>query len=119
MLQRPLSYLLILLTLSSGFTRLYFYVGYELNKSYIATILCENISKPELMCSGKCYLVKKIKQAEKSHQKTTSKRFISDHFLITGSLFQSFIRGTDVYRIEPYRMYFSVNIHSVFHPPQA
>lgn len=122
MLQKALSYLLILLTLSSGFTRFYFYVGYELNKNYIATVLCENKAKPELNCNGKCYLMKKIKQAEKTDQKpaqTTSKRFLSDNFLSTVFRFKFYIRQTAVYFPAASIHHFSLNDSSVFHPPQA
>lgn len=122
MLQKPLSYLLILLTLSSGFTRLYFYMGYELNKNYIATVLCENKAKPELQCEGKCFLKKKIKQAEKQEQKseqTSSKRFFSDHFLLSQYHFKSFFRQIAVYLPAPSQSYYSQNATAIFHPPQA
>jgi len=39
------------------------YAGFELNKTYIATTLCENRDKPQLHCNGRCYFMKKIKQA--------------------------------------------------------
>lgn len=122
MLQKPLSYLLILLTLSSGFTKLYFYVGYELNKNYIATVLCENKARPKLQCNGKCYLTKKISQAEKSEQKqdqSSSKRFFSDHFLITDYRFKFFIRQTATYLPDAVPSFLSLNATAIFHPPQA
>ena len=37
---------------------------YQLNKEYVATVLCENKNKPELKCCGKCYLNKQLKKAE-------------------------------------------------------
>jgi len=41
---------------------------YNLNRDYIASVLCENRDKPELACNGKCYLNKKIKESkEHSH----------------------------------------------------
>ena len=122
MLQKPLSILLIFLTLSSGFTKLYLYAGYELNKNYIAAVLCENKAKPEMHCNGKCYLAKKLKQAEKSEQKpeqSNSKRFFTDHFLITGFRFKSFIRQTAFYLPGPDHRYYSLEGNSIFHPPQA
>jgi hypothetical protein len=122
MLQKPLSILLIFLTLSSGFTKLYLYAGYELNKNYIAAVLCENKAKPEMHCNGKCYLAKKLKQAEKSEQKseqTNSKRFFADHFLITVFRFKSFIRQTAFYLPCPDHRYYSLAGNSIFHPPQA
>ncbi|QRR00061.1 hypothetical protein [Dyadobacter sandarakinus] len=45
---------------------------YQLNKEYIARVLCENRDKPQLHCNGHCYLAKKLKkQQEAQDQKTT------------------------------------------------
>jgi hypothetical protein len=121
-LQKPLSYLLILLTLCSGFTKFYFYVGYELNKTYISTTLCENRDKSQLDCKGKCFLKKKISQAEKQEQKqerSGSKSFFNDHFLISQYRFRSIIRQTDVYVPSPAPSYDFLNSQAVFHPPQV
>lgn len=122
MLRRTLSYILILLILSSGFTRFYFYVGYELNKNYIATVLCENINKPELKCDGKCYLSKKIKQAEKEDQKseqTASKTMLSQNFIFTNFHFKSYLRQIATIYPAGINIYLSKISKSVFHPPQA
>lgn len=122
MLRRTLSYMLILLILSSGFTRFYFYVGYELNKNYIATVLCENINKPELKCNGKCYLSKKIKQAEKEDQKpgqTASKTMLSQNFIFTDFHFKSYLRQIATIYPAGINIYLSKTSKSVFHPPQA
>jgi hypothetical protein len=37
---------------------------YECNKVYIAQNLCENRSRPELNCCGKCYLRKQLAKAD-------------------------------------------------------
>lgn len=41
---------------------------YNLNKTYVAAVLCENKSKPELNCCGKCYLRKQMKKTEEGTQ---------------------------------------------------
>lgn len=64
MLQRFIAYLLIVSLLTVNFTRLFIYAGFELNRGYIAAKLCENRDKPWMHCNGKCYFIKKIKQAE-------------------------------------------------------
>jgi hypothetical protein len=64
MLQRITAYLLIVSLLSANFSRFFIYAGFELNRNYIATKLCENRNKPQLHCNGKCYFMKKLKQAE-------------------------------------------------------
>lgn len=44
------------------FSQLGVLAGYELNKDYIASVLCVNRDKPEMHCDGKCYLKKKLQQ---------------------------------------------------------
>ena len=62
--------LLIITIISSSFSRFFIYAGFEMNKSYIIAKLCENRNKPWLHCNGKCYLMKKIKQAEDKQSNT-------------------------------------------------
>ncbi|MEB0263104.1 MULTISPECIES: hypothetical protein [unclassified Mucilaginibacter] len=64
MLHRLTAYLLIVSLVSANFSRFFIYAGFELNRNYIATKLCENRNKPQLHCNGKCYFMKKVKQAE-------------------------------------------------------
>ncbi|RFZ83336.1 hypothetical protein DYU05_14470 [Mucilaginibacter terrenus] len=66
MLQRITAYLLIFSLVTVNFTRLFIYAGFELNRNYIAEKLCENRDKPWMNCNGKCYFMKKIKQAEQN-----------------------------------------------------
>ncbi|RCH55979.1 hypothetical protein DJ568_04300 [Mucilaginibacter hurinus] len=56
---------------------LFVYAGYELNRGYIAAKLCENRAKPVMHCNGKCYLAKKIKQAEEKEKKNASQQLKS------------------------------------------
>lgn len=47
---------------------------FQLNKEYIARVLCENRDRPELHCDGKCYLAQRLKtQQEKQDQQTTER----------------------------------------------
>ncbi|WP_432328376.1 hypothetical protein ACRQ5D_01315 [Mucilaginibacter sp. P25] len=64
MLQRITAYLLIFSLITVNFSRFFIFAGFELNRNYIATKLCENRNRPWLHCDGKCYFAKKIKQAE-------------------------------------------------------
>lgn len=70
MFKRFLALLLIVLIVSANFTRLFIYAGYQVNQKYIAAKLCENRDKPWLNCNGRCYLMKKIKQAEDKERST-------------------------------------------------
>lgn len=77
-------FLLFALT-SSQLSQLFIYAGFELNRNYIANTLCENRDKPELHCDGKCFLIKKLKQAEEKEKKQAQeaqKKNFQDHYLI-------------------------------------
>jgi hypothetical protein len=41
---------------------------FHLNRTYIASKFCVNKTKPELRCNGKCFLSKKLKEAEKKQE---------------------------------------------------
>lgn len=47
---------------------------YQLNKDYIARVLCDNRSRPELHCDGQCYLAKKLKAQQEKQDKETTER---------------------------------------------
>lgn len=57
-------------TLSPWGTVAYFHI----NRDYIAKILCENRTRPQLNCNGKCYLAKKLKQQQDKKDKETTER---------------------------------------------
>ena len=64
MLNRVCILLLIVALFGDNFSRFFVYAGFELNRKYIAENLCVNRDKPWMHCNGKCYFMKKIKQAE-------------------------------------------------------
>lgn len=87
MFKRFLALLLIVLIVSANFTRLFIYAGYQVNQKYIAEKLCENRNKPWLNCHGRCYLMKKIKQAEdkeRSTERQIQKNLFQDAFMTAG-----------------------------------
>lgn len=43
---------------------------YNLNIKYIIEEFCENKNRPELACKGKCFLKKKIAEADKAEKET-------------------------------------------------
>ena len=51
-------------TLHAGCVTIWFFA----NRGYIAEKLCINKDKPTLKCHGKCYLAKKLKEAENEKQ---------------------------------------------------
>ena len=60
--------LLLVFTIQLAHTALV-YVWYFANKTYVATVLCENKDNKKMHCNGKCYLKKKISQAEQQSEK--------------------------------------------------
>jgi hypothetical protein len=68
MLKQVLAYILVLTTLAANCTQLFVYAGFEINQKYIAAELCINRNRPELHCNGKCYLMRKLKQAEQKEK---------------------------------------------------
>jgi hypothetical protein len=83
MLNRIVAYVLITALVCSTFQRYVIYAGYELNNKYIASKLCENRDKPWMHCNGKCYFMKKLKQAEereKSEEGQAQKSLIQQVF---------------------------------------
>jgi hypothetical protein len=81
MVRQFIAYLLIVAVVSANFSRFFIYAGFELNKNYIATHLCENRDKPWLHCNGKCYFMKKIRQAqekEKNDERQSQKNLFQE-----------------------------------------
>ncbi len=44
------------------------FVDYQLRKDYIARYLCENRTRPDLHCDGKCYLAKRLQAVQEQEQ---------------------------------------------------
>ena len=47
---------------------------FHINRDYIAKVWCENQSRPQLNCNGKCFLAKKLKLQQDKKDKETSER---------------------------------------------
>lgn len=120
MLKRSFCCFLIVLLSISSFTRLFYFAGYELNKTYIATVLCINKNKPELNCNGKCFLSKKIAEAEKKQQSDEKKiqKDLSQQVMIVSTFkinFQS--ENLSTYKTLYQKTYYFQKVNSIFHPP--
>jgi len=69
MLKRIICICLLVALIGSNFSRFFIYAGFELNHKYIAENLCVNKSRPWLHCNGKCYFMRKIKEAQDNEKK--------------------------------------------------
>lgn len=83
MISRLIAFTLLLALISSNLSTLFVYAEFKSNQRYIAETLCENKDKPQLNCEGKCYLMKKLKDAEekeKQQEKQAQKKVAHDLF---------------------------------------
>ena len=67
-------YWLLLATLLPTFSQWGIIAHYQLNKAYIARVLCQNRDKPQLHCDGQCYLAKQLKARQDKQDKETTER---------------------------------------------
>jgi len=124
MQKRLTAWLLIFSVLAVNYSRLFVYAGFKLNQSYIAARLCENRNKPLLHCNGKCYLMKKIRQAEDKQnnaERQAQKNVLQDVFFISNIMSTNTLWCTDTGDTFPpakNRGNLSGAILSIFRPPQ-
>jgi len=75
MMNRIIAICLLIAMTGSSLSRFFVYAGFEMNQKYIASVLCENRNRPEMHCNGKCYLMKKLKQAEEKEKRQEENNF--------------------------------------------
>ena len=78
MLRLLLAIFLIIALISASFSRFFVYASFHFNRTYITKELCENKNRPLMNCQGKCYLMKKLKQAEENEKKQTDKNNLNN-----------------------------------------
>lgn len=122
MLKRITGWLLIVTVLSANYSNLFVYAGFKLNQNYIAANLCVNRNKPWLHCNGRCYLMKKIQQAnekEKAEERQNQKNGFQETFCeaVKSVKFHTFLLRTIS---TPYRAPApSASLSAIFRPPQV
>lgn len=118
--------IILLLSLSfQSLVKLGVVAWYEINKQYVATVLCENKAKPQMKCNGKCYLKKQLAKAEeKSDSKSKNRqhnetRAEAVDFIITEALsFPFFSTAPAAIENDYYADTYGINYSpSIFHPP--
>ncbi len=121
MVRRLSAYLLIVALVAANFSRLFIYAGFELNRNYIATKLCENRNKPWLHCNGKCYFLKKIRQAqekEKSDERESQKNLFQEASFIQQPDIRFYSQVLQVMQVPVHRITLPVVNRPIFQPPQ-
>ena len=113
--------LLIILVISSSFSRFFIYAGYEMNRSYIANKLCENRNRPWLHCNGKCYLMKKIKQAEEKQNaadREAQKNLVQESYCEAIPALKFYTQLLQVIPIPNNRIELPDGYNAILRPPQ-
>lgn len=67
-LKSVLPFCMVCVLLLNNFSRYFMNIAFTLNQPYLAKNSCENRNKPNLHCNGKCFLRKKIIQAQQKEQ---------------------------------------------------
>jgi len=122
MLNRLVVVTLLVALISCNLSRFFVCAGFSLNQNYIAATLCENKGRPWLHCNGRCYLMKKLRQAEqkeKSAEREMQKNLFQEALFTAdaGLKFQSSLLGvvsTPYHCTDPYG-----SPGAVFQPPKA
>jgi len=121
MLNRAIAYLLMVTLVAANFSHLFIYAGFELNRHYIASSLCENRDKPWLHCNGKCYFIKKIKQAEekeRSDERQSQKNLFQEAFFPIAAKIKFHSVLLQVIPVPNSRIILPKIISIIFRPPQ-
>lgn len=125
MLKKCTIWLFVFTVFTANFSGLLVYVGFQLNQEYITTKLCENRDKPWMHCNGKCYLMKKVQEAEKNENNRTAKNNLNNlqiPFFQNNNTpgFQQAILSADHKSSFPNYtyLYSSHYINSIFRPPK-
>lgn len=100
------------------------FLDYVLHYHYIATELCENKTKPDLGCNGKCHLKKELAKAYKndvpaSNEKKSETTETVVLFIVNIPVFTFEKTNKSILRIhsEYQNLYSHLDTHSVFRPP--
>ncbi|RZK83027.1 MAG: hypothetical protein EOO92_00635 [Pedobacter sp.] len=123
MINRIIAIFLLLALVSANLSGLFIFAEFKINQKYIAATLCDNRSKPELQCNGKCYLMKKMKDAlekEKKQEQANQKKGTQEFCVLNSSVVLSIVTSP-LPKEEP--AYLQANLPNIsfdiLHPPPA
>lgn len=123
MINRLIAITLLLALISTNLSRFFIYVEFKANQKYIAAALCENRDKPQMHCNGKCYLMKKLKEAEdkeKKQEEASQKKGGQDVFILNSLPVISFYEFTPKKKTPAFVSFKLPKISSeILHPPPA
>lgn len=116
---------LLILMLVKAWVLPLLYLDFEIRKDYIVANLCVNRDKPILLCNGKCYLTKKVKETREKEERQAENDYLShllfqvmdNRMTVFGDFGSSFtLRPFVYYQFNP-----ALTAHNpasdIFHPP--
>lgn len=126
MLNRVIVFILLACVISTYFSRDIAIAGFDLNQKYIAEKMCENKDKPWMHCNGRCYLMKKVKQAEDNEKKQANRDLRNNlqafYYLLPSTTIQkSYLKDTIAQRFKIHYTSCYTNQYnsSIFRPPKS
>jgi len=123
-LRKSVCLLLLLLIIMQSFNKLGIILAFNINQDYIAASLCVNKDKPQLHCNGRCFLAKKLRQAEQNEEKQRAENQEKANVLffcklnrleLTGSIVNSNLQNFNPFYLKFKPSIFTIDI---FKPPQ-
>jgi len=121
-----LSISLVLLILLQSFSKVWIVLSFKLNREYIASTFCVNRDKPELLCSGKCFLNQQLKADEEQDKKTVPQKAAKNQetgYVLENTSACAFLLTTPAALLHNTLPFFQSPHHThpcldgVFHPP--
>lgn len=126
MLKKCTIWFFVFAVFTANLSGLLVYIGFQLNQEYITTKLCENRDKPWMHCNGKCYLMKKVHEAEKNENNKTAKNNLNNlqtsffQRIYSPGFQQSVLSAGYKSSFPNYTyLYSSHYINSIFRPPKS
>jgi len=123
-LRKSVCLLLLLLIIVQSFNKLGIILAFNINQNYIAASLCVNKDKPQLHCNGRCFLAKKLRQAEQNEEKQRAENQEKANVLFFCKLNRLELNGSIINRgpqnFNPFYLKFKPSIftNDIFKPPQ-
>ena len=97
-------------------------VNFYANQKYVAANFCVNKYKPQMKCSGKCQLTKKLKQEENKDKQNPGRKLENKDQVISSMVFFSTIEisSTIIKRFyhSSQQNFSSLYLYTFFHPPR-
>ncbi len=86
-LKRTISAILLLVFICQTFDKNFISLNFYVNQNYVASKLCENRSKPDMHCNGKCQLQKKINNEAAKDKQNPERRNEKSNEVISSRTF--------------------------------